>query len=122
MVPHTQVTVPSRMLWGRGPGALETAPLTIHPFVCLISSGNRRCLQRPRMFKTGLLAFCPPGWTLSPCFAPPLWRKVPGSFVSKSTLFRASQALADSGQWELCPVPPRPELCQEGTQASGGGP
>lgn len=44
--------------------------------------------------------------------------------MSKSTLFRASRALADfNGKWDLCPVPPPgPSLCQEGTQISGGGP
>ena len=45
-------------------------------------------------------------------------------FVLKSALFRASRALADSeGRWDPCPVPsPGPDLCQEGTQDSGGGP
>lgn len=68
----------------------------------------------------GLLPFWPDPF---PFFAPSLWRKIPSSFVSKSALFRASRALADSqGRWDLCPVPaPGPKLCQEGTQISGGG-
>lgn len=88
-----------------------------NPVVCLISSGNRQCPWQA----AGLLPFRPD--TFSPCSAPSLWRKIPSSFVSKSALFRASRALADSeGRWDPCPVPsPGPELCQEGTQVSGGG-